>query len=537
MSKWRGCGLNKLSKAVLLLSILFLTSCTYLKYSAIQSEYSNAHEVAPSKLNLKHMINQDSYFVWGLPITENEDDTSTPMLIAAYSSEFEEHELVDTMFFTGVLTHYALNLPEGNYTVLIYADSNGDQLFDHSEVVAEHELQLNPSRYPNKLAEGIDIALTQNTTVEWAKAIPQPERPQLKTSLYYPTGTIRSLDDPLFDKRVATMGMYDPASFLELAPTMFFSLGEDVAHKVPVIFVHGIGDSSRSFQPIINKMDLDRYQPWFFYYPSGGDLDQLADFFYSIFLSESVVPSMDMPMIVVAHSMGGLIVRSALNKSDDIEHGNKVKLFVSIATPFGGHPAAALGEEHGFIVLPAWRNLNPNSAFIDSLYSKDLPDYTNHQLFYAYNNNGVVKMGENSDGVVPLSSQLDIRAQQQSDDQFGFNSSHVSILKNDDMIDLLLKKMDTIENIFPDSHINLINQGGYKVEISDGYSPVSKHIIGYAGLYLIKLVNGQIEPINPEHAQFIQIINGEEAPKNKVQEDFIRFIQDNPDIVASALMD
>ncbi|WP_295893692.1 hypothetical protein [uncultured Vibrio sp.] len=527
--------MNNVSRAMLIVSIFALTSCTYLKYSAIQNEYSNIQTLEPSKLNLKHMISQGTYFVWGLPVTENQEDTTTPMAIAAYSSEFEKHELVDTMFFTGTQTHYALNLPEGRYTVLIYADTNNNQLFESFEVVAQQELQLNPTRYPDKLAKNIDIPIEQKSAIVWAKTLSQPENQQLQTSLYYPSGTIRRLDDPIFDKKIATMGMYDPASFLELAPTMFFALNEDVAHKIPVIFVHGIGDSSRSFKTIIDHMDLDRYQPWFFYYPSGADLDQFADFFYSIFLSGSVVPTMEMPMIVVAHSMGGLIVRSALNKRKNNDNENRIKLFVSIASPFGGHPAAALGEEHGLIVLPAWRDLNPDSDFIRDLYHTDLPDYTNHQLFYAYSNEGLLKVGENSDGVVPLSSQLQIDAQQQSDNQFGFNSNHVNVLENEEMIVQLLNKMETVENIFPDAHINMINQGGFDIALSEDYSPISKHIIGYAGQYLVRLIDGQIEPINDGHAQFVRIINGEEPPQNRIQEDFIRFMRENSEAIAPVL--
>jgi len=39
--------------------------------------------------------------------------------------------------------------------------------------------------------------------------------PGPKKSLFYPAGTIRVLDDPIFDENIATLGMYDPASFME----------------------------------------------------------------------------------------------------------------------------------------------------------------------------------------------------------------------------------------------------------------------------------------------------------------------------------
>ncbi len=72
-------------------------------------------------------------------------------------------------------------------------------------------------------------------------------------------------------------------------------------------------------------------------------------------------------MIVVAHSMGGLVVREAINRYQGKSSENPIHLFVSMATPFGGHAAAAIGEKHGLIVLPSWRDLNPENSFIGNL--------------------------------------------------------------------------------------------------------------------------------------------------------------------------
>ena len=339
----------------------------------------------------------------------------------------------------------------------------------------------------------------------------------------------------MFDENIATMGMYDPASFLEHAQTMFYALKEGVAHKIPVVFLHGIGGSASSFKTIIEHMDKDRYQAWFFYYPSGGDLDQLADFFYNIFLSGNVIPMGDMPMIVAAHSMGGLVVQEAFNKYQGKAKENKVELFVSIATPFGGHPAAASGEKHGLIVLPAWKDLNPTSRFIKELFRKPLPTHVNHQLLYAYNNSSTLKLGENSDGVVPLSSQLHPQAQRQSGNQFGFNNSHVDILEDEIMINHLLKSMAEVNNIFPDSHMKLLVNGGFDITLPDGYSPVTRHLISYAGKYLVLLMNGVIQPINSQQESFIRAIKGEISATRDVEKEFIQFIKEHPEMVNSAL--
>ncbi|XPF93602.1 lipase family alpha/beta hydrolase [Colwellia sp. RE-S-Sl-9] len=514
---------------------LTLTSCTYLKYSAIQAEYTKLQNADPSQINLKHMLDQETFFVWGKSIAHSNNYANTPIAIAAYSSKFKNRERVDTMFFKRTNTHYGLNLPEGEYTLLVYADINKDGLFHQSEIVGEKALALNTTNFPDKLAKQIDIKLITSSSVDWAENIVTPKIIETEQSAYYPAGSIRSLDDPMFDEKIATMGMYDPASFLENAKTMFYALEENVAHKIPVIFVHGIGGSSRSFKPIIEHMDKNRYQAWFFYYPSGGDLDQLADFFYNIFLSGNVIPMGDMPMVIVAHSMGGLVVREAFNQYEGKVNENKVELFVSISTPFGGHPSAAAGEKHGLIVLPSWRDLNPTSKFIKELYRKPLSRLVNHQLFYTFNNSGMLKLGENSDGVVPLSSQLHPEVQKQSRGQFGFNSGHVDILENKDMILHLLKSMSGIKSIFPESHLKILVNGGFDVNLTNDYSLRSQHLISYAGKYIVMLVKGMLKPINSQQESYIKAIRGEVEATTEMEKEFIKFMREYPEIVDSVL--
>lgn len=509
-------------KILFALALCFgLPSCTYLKHAAIQSNYSRIQKASPSQVNLKHMLDRDMYFVYGKTTANTHHFVDLPMAIAAYSSKYRENERVDTMYFIGTETHYGLNLPAGDYRLLVYADGNKNQLYENTEVVAIKEINLDSYQAQEKVVGHIDISLGDYERVDWAENIRVPDQETVKQSLYYPTGTIRELKDSIFDASVATLGMYDPTSFLECAPTMFYALEEEISYKIPVVFVHGVDGSPRQFETIINQLDSTLYKPWFFYYPSGADLDQLADFFYDIFLSGKVIPLGEMPMIVVAHSMGGLIVRSAINRYQSKSDENKVALFISIATPFGGHPAAAAGEEKGIIVLPAWRDLNPNSRFIDSLYSPPLPQFIEHQLYYAYRNTSAVKLGQNSDGVVPLSSQLDTRAQSQSSEQFGFNSNHVEILRNQDMIDLLLKNVAEVKNVFPQSHLEVLNQGGFVVDFGDKFSPQARHTVNTLGRYMVALAKGTITPINKYQEKFVRVANGEERATTEVEKIYL----------------
>ena len=451
------------------------------------------------------------------------------MAIAAFSSKFRANERVDTMYFTGTGTHYGLNLPAGAYDLLVFVDYDGDGAFSQSEVVGKRQIELSKPSVPDKVLGQVDIRLTAPFTVGWVVPINVPDGRGPSESLFYPSGTIRNLNDPIFDSSFSTLGMYDPASFMERAPTMFYALEEDLGYKIPVVFVHGIGGSAREFENLVGQLDRNRYKPWFFYYPSGGDLDQLAELFYRIFLSGKVVHLGGMPTIIVAHSMGGLVVREAINKYEGKSGENQVHLLITMASPFGGHPAAAAGEEHGLIVLPSWLDLNPENPFIGNLYRNPLPDFVHHDLLYAYRNPDTIRMGENSDGVVPLSSQLHLQAQRQSDAQFGFNSTHTEILENEEVVAHILARIKTVENIFPRSHLNLLDLGGYDVALGEGYSPTMQYLIHAVGKYLMGLTNGTVIPFYPEQERFVEVANGEQAPHNEIEKGWLKFISEHPE--------
>jgi len=527
---WRR-KLSVKSIMICLFLLCALCSCSYMKHASIQAEYARIQKADPGQVNLKHMIDRETYFVIGRTIDQQARYADLPLVVAAYSSKFKTHERVDTMHFAGAGTHFGLNLPEGDYQLLVFADRDMNRIFDQTEVIGQRVISLNQTTSPDKVLDRIEIQLSSPHRVDWAEAFSKPNIAEPQQSLFYPTGSIRSLDDPLFSENMATLGMYDPASFLEKSPTMFYALEEDLGFKIPVVFVHGVGGSIRAFEPIINQLDRERYKPWFFYYPSGGDLNQLAEIFHRIFLSGKVVKMYEMPMIIVAHSMGGLIVREALNKYDNSKKENKIDLVVTIATPFGGHPAAAAGEKHGLIVLPSWRDVNPENRFIQELFRKLLPETIEHQLLYAYDNPATLKIRKNSDGVVPLSSQLRLEAQRQATGQLGFESSHTEILENEEMISHIFARMDRVKNFYPESHLEVLRRGGYEVKLSDDYSPVSRYVIHTFGRYWMAVSNGTLKPFFPLQEEFLRVIKGEDPPpKYGVVKDWLRFLKEYPEI-------
>lgn len=498
-----------------------LSGCTYLKYAVVQQEYARIQNATPAQKNLKHLIDHKTYYVVGRTEDAGCNCRFLPMAVAAYAKDTATYELVDVMSFASSGTHFGLNLPEGSYDLIAFADFNGNGQFDGSEVIGRHVLRVNSNVAPDNVVSDVVISLGSpgETLAISPISVRKPAEP--RQSVIYPGGALRDLNDPLFDAGMATLGMYDPAAFLEQAPTMFYALEEEQAQKVPVIFVHGIGGSVREFGALAEHLDRSLYKPWFFYYPSGGDLKQLAELFYRIFLSGKVIPSGEMPMVIVAHSMGGLIVREALNRYD-VSRDNKVELFISIATPFSGHPDAAMGVNHGIMVLPAWRDLSPDSVFLQELFRTRLPPGLEYQLVYAFGNPKAIKMGENSDGVVPLSSQLRHEAQLEARSQFGFDANHTDVLKNKPMLDYLKERISTVKTIFPDSHLEVISRGGFDLPL-DGYSPVLQYSIRNFGRYFVALNRGEIRPINKSQEEFLKLIRKERWPRSRLEWEFLKF--------------
>ena len=219
-------------------------------------------------------------------------------------------------------------------------------------------------------------------------------------------------------------------------------------------------------------------------------------------------------------------MREALNLLD---YSQKMTLhFISIATPFGGHPAAASGEEKGLISIPSWRDLNPSNKFIKNLYRRELPPFATHQMMYTYGNPKNIKIGENSDGVVPLSSQLHETAQKQSIKQTGFNKSHTEILHAPEAIDQLIQTIEQVHIMFPEEHLQFFLQGGFSVSLGDNYSNVQRYIIQTYGKYIRALVLHKIQPADAYQKDFLKVVQNKLNPKTDSDIAWSNFVKDYP---------
>lgn len=505
-----------------------LSGCTYLHEVGKQATYAALQKSSPKLRIQKHLIDTGKFFVYG-KIRGDAAINATSMAVVAMSDKFQQNEIVDINSFSRIDSYYGLNLPEGTYRLLVVSDLDGNGFYDETEVIGSRMLSLSEKESPGKVTGGFDLEAGAPGPFSGAPfRIESLGTSGLAESLFYPKGTIRSLDDPIFSPQMANLGMYDPAAFLEVAPMMFYALEEDIGYKIPVIFVHGIGGSPRDFAEIVQRLDRRLYRPWFFYYPSGNDLSQLSEFFHNIFLSGKVIPLHGTPTVIVAHSMGGLIVRDALNRYKGEKEGALVQRIITIASPMGGHPSARIVENAPF-ALPAWRDLNPDSEFIRRLYRAPLPAGIGYHLFYAYGNPSTLKIGENSDGVVPISSQLIPPAQNEASKQYGFNDTHSGILQNQEAINRLLRIVAEVKPPYSQQLLEECAKGGYTVELGDNYSPLEKYFIRHYAYFFAALASGKAAPEDPVQVHFVKACRGKVPSSTPAETAWIKFIAEHKD--------
>ena len=111
-----------------------------------------------------------------------------------------------------------------------------------------------------------------------------------------------------------------------------------------------------------------------------------------------------------------------------------VKLFVSLATPWGGAGMAEYGVRQSPAVVPCWIDMQPESAFIQSLYRTKMPETVSFYMFFGHRGSRN-PFRSNNDTTIAFSSLLDRRAQSEAKMNYAFNEDHTSIIYSKAVLD------------------------------------------------------------------------------------------------------
>ncbi len=352
-------------------------------------------------------------------------DADGPIVVAAYKDPTDPVEPVHC-----AQLHepggYELMVPNGRYALVAFVDANQNLRLDGGEPVGTY---LGGQKVE---AEGTGVVGQLDMEV---RADGNPPPVPLGTAFAdcgilpghsTQAGAVVSLDNPLFSREYADKAYWKPAEFFrEVGGNVYFLEAYD-ATKIPVLFVHGAAGSPRDWRYLADHLDRRRYQPWFFYYPSGAGVDSMAHLLSWKLFTLRLRYRFE-TLYIAAHSMGGLVVRSLL-----LDHGQMmpdVKLFVSFSTPWGGEPTAELGVKYAPAVVPSWIDMQPQGAYMQSLFARELPGDIAYYLLFGFRG-GSNLWRPNNDGTVTLASVLRSPAQAEAKQVYGFDEDHVGILSS-----------------------------------------------------------------------------------------------------------
>jgi pimeloyl-ACP methyl ester carboxylesterase len=382
-----------------------------------------------------------------------------PIIVAACSmSDEKEIAHYSVLHDSG---EYELMVDQGKYYVFAYQDKNSNLIYEEGEPAGQYGDPKMVSAAAG-IVYDIDIKIPEegrNIVVPYGTKISSVKPQKLHSRQ---AGDITDLDDERFSEEYGIKGFWESLSFYKQFGGNIYFLEEYDPEKIPVLFIHGATGTPKGWEYLVDNIDRTRFQPWFFYYPTGARINSMS---YLLLwkLSNLQTKYHFNKLYITAHSMGGLIARSFL-----INYGKQfpyVKLFISLATPWGGDRMAEYGVQQSPAVIPSWIDMQPEGDFIKSLYRIKMPEHVSFYMFYGHKGSRN-PFFSNNDGTIALASLLDLRAQSEAKMNYAFNEDHLSIIFSKEV----LAQYNTILNEFDEKQSTSPHQTGGYIKVNFSYN-------------------------------------------------------------------
>jgi pimeloyl-ACP methyl ester carboxylesterase len=324
------------------------------------------------------------------------------------------------------------------YRIGAFTDENRNRALDAGEPFGmQKDVRPVSLSDPSSTSKIWTLTLSRDHGLAAGTVIQAPkENQELGGKLNLALGDVVSLDEPRFAQDAGSGGLWRPLDFLS-SNTMGLYFTEPYDPKrIPLILVYGIGGSPQDWRYFIDNFDRSRHQLWFFHYPSGMRLNRVSN---ALATSLRVLKQRHRftTCHVVAHSMGGLVARTALVDAVAQEGVNFIPTLITVSTPWGGHQAAESGIRHLKKPVPSWLDVTPNSPFLTTLYATPLPRGTTHHLIYGSIEKGPFWLKEPNDGVVTISSETDLRVKRSTTSVRHLFHEHVEILNQPETLRII----------------------------------------------------------------------------------------------------
>ncbi len=344
---------------------------------------------------------------------------------------------------------YVFAVAAGRFQLGAYEDRNRNGLLDPDERAvrvktnkilevgrgeqASLDIYLAVGTRLEELTEPIDVLAIVERTPE--------EQREFSLWAFSAKGKIcEDLSDAMFGPKSGPRGLWEPMDFLneELAGIYFLEAYDP--DRIPVLFVHGISGYPQEFSTLIEALDRDRFQAWFYFYPSGFGLDGISDHLEGLLKRIQLKHRFDR-LAIVAHSMGGLVSRGAILKYKDDTKRDDIRLFISFSSPWGGD-VNAKGTEDAPIELPrSFEDMNPSSDYLRWLFYEDderksvktLPKNVDYHMILGFRTSSSSNVA--NDGKVTVASQARIEAQEQALSIRALNFGHFDIMRSPEAVE------------------------------------------------------------------------------------------------------
>lgn len=321
---------------------------------------------------------------------------------------------------------------KADYVVLAFADLNGDFTYQPGEPAARindpeinwfSDVQLRGRIDPETLQVQL-LDLTGATILEqgldFSIAALRNENRAADNFL-----RIVSWDEDIFSAENANRSLWEPTWFQKEIGYGLYVLKEFDPKQKSILLVHGILDSPAVFKTLASAIPAD-YQLLLFHYPSGFPLEYTA---YALnealdeLIRRNQIPQLD----IIAHSMGGLVSKGLLYQADEALN-QRLRLFISISSPFGGD-ASAVWAKWSPIVAPVWWAIAPDSPYLQKIAGLNLSEGPSHHLIFTFSHEAGGK-SKGDDGVVTVKSQLVESAQRNATAIYGIADNHKGVVSN-----------------------------------------------------------------------------------------------------------
>jgi len=383
-------------------------------------------KVAPSKAMENRGSPQKSKLVHGF-LERLPSDTETNAWVVLTSLD---NNLVASVS-VGRQGYYTVFAPPGSYRISVYLDRDGDRVIAPHELAGQSPEPFTVPKGPRVAFFGLDLRLDKNVHAGpsgmvqvLAQKMPLDEGiPEMDAAeeLYAPQFGQQNVDLGTFQSTVSFFSHVSPIQYLDEVDL--------TSDRVPMLMVHGISDSPQIFYEFEQRIPRARFEPLFYFYPTGARLPAMAELFHHLFLSGKVLPTFTRS-VIIAHSMGGLVARSSLNELSNRPGESTVCFYGSFVSPYGGVPLAESGITSGPVIVPSWIDMSPERDFLIHLF-KPLPPGVVFAMAQG-NANG------KSDGVIALSSQARPAAVAQAKHVQVFPATHVGIMSDAKALDTML---------------------------------------------------------------------------------------------------